>query len=728
MQYYALGNLSSYLKNNKVSLEKRESITKGILEGIAFLHKHKVVHRDLKPSNILVVDRKGIIIPKITDFGLSKQAEAVGKASRFTNSFAGGTLQYSSPEQLKGLPLKLNTDLWSFGAIAYEILTETTLFVATSNSTASAEWQNEITQNILHADISLQIESLPKPWNRIVTACLKRDMQDRAQNTSDLMLLFDQKDRTTTTVPVTEKPEIKTENKTNSSNDDATVIKGQTIPTEKQKQPKPSDKTVPIQEKNDLKKMLPIAALVGVLLLSTLLYFMFSGGKEEIKEQPLVIFKEGTLYGYKKGDQTFIKPQFLTAAEFVNDSAQVAVADSSYIIDFNGKWLATVTDSILLRKNITENTRKDALALDKLAWLNAKKKNTKVAYEKYLKEFKNGRYRKTATSAITNLDRSSNTESISSKILSWKELKKWANNEENMKNVTLLANKGNTNAQIRMGLIILSTANYDHKDKGELARDWFLKAANKGSVIAQNELSKLHDDYTGYLKNGKECLKWTKKAANQNHPESLFRLGYIYNLGYYGVTKDVDKSIELWIKSANKGHVAAMQYLANEYRSAEDYKNALKWYKKLAISAKPGDYEYHVAEDDIAEMYYLGNGVAKNYKEALKWYKKVANINVKGAFHYKYGIGRIYYYGGYGVTKNYKEALKWFKSAACEGCNPNFIGVTESQFMFGKMYEKGEGVTKNIDEAIKYYKLVAKAGFAQHHKDAAKALKRLNQL
>ena len=67
MQYYSLGNLSHYLKKNDVSLAKRESITKGILEGIAFLHEHKVVHRDLKPSNILVVDRQGDIIPKITD-------------------------------------------------------------------------------------------------------------------------------------------------------------------------------------------------------------------------------------------------------------------------------------------------------------------------------------------------------------------------------------------------------------------------------------------------------------------------------------------------------------------------------------------------------------------------------------------------------------------------------------------------------------------------------------
>ena len=234
MQYYALGNLSSYLKNNEVSLAKRESITKGILEGIAFLHEYKVVHRDLKPSNILVVDRRGEIIPKITDFGLSKQAEGDGKASRFTNSFAGGTLQYSSPEQLKGLPLKLNTDLWSFGAIAYEILTGKTLFEAQSQSTASAEWQNEITQKILHADVSKELESLPQNWRAVVSACLEKDVNNRVQNSTALfsMLSGDEKPKEQSvsdakTVVKGPKKEQKTANKSSKgNNDDETIIKG----------------------------------------------------------------------------------------------------------------------------------------------------------------------------------------------------------------------------------------------------------------------------------------------------------------------------------------------------------------------------------------------------------------------------------------------------------------------------------------------------------------------
>ena len=115
MQYYPDGNLSDAIKEG-LTAEQKEDIAKQLLEGIAFLHQHKVVHRDLKPSNILIVKHGGKMIPLITDFGLSKAAET-GDGSVFTNSFGGGTPRYSSPEQLQGKPLRLNTDLLSYGAI-----------------------------------------------------------------------------------------------------------------------------------------------------------------------------------------------------------------------------------------------------------------------------------------------------------------------------------------------------------------------------------------------------------------------------------------------------------------------------------------------------------------------------------------------------------------------------------------------------------------------------------
>ena len=184
MQYYPSGNLSSYLKSNDLSLESKETLIIGILKGIAHLHQHGVVHRDLKPSNILVVDRDGTIIPKITDFGLSKKANQ--RNANFTNSFAGGTLQYSSPEQLKGRPLKLNTDLWSFGCIAYEILKGEPLFTS-ENRTASAEAEKELVEAILSGNHIEKTKEVPSKWKNILDSCLELDAEKRVQNTTELL-------------------------------------------------------------------------------------------------------------------------------------------------------------------------------------------------------------------------------------------------------------------------------------------------------------------------------------------------------------------------------------------------------------------------------------------------------------------------------------------------------------------------------------------------------------
>ncbi len=110
-------------------------------------------------------------------------------------------MQYSSPEQLKGLPLKLNTDLWSFGAIAYEILSGNTLFEADTQGTASAEWQNAITQKILHEDVSEELQELPDKWKNVIITCLERDLNKRVQNTDALLGLVHNKEVTTRTTP-----------------------------------------------------------------------------------------------------------------------------------------------------------------------------------------------------------------------------------------------------------------------------------------------------------------------------------------------------------------------------------------------------------------------------------------------------------------------------------------------------------------------------------------------
>lgn len=188
MQFYKSGNLSAFLKNQSTNREQKNKILVQILQGIAYLHIHKVVHRDIKPSNILVVDRPGEgIIPKITDFGLSKRAEVDSEFLKFKNSFAGGTIEYCSPEQLRGSDIKFNTDLWSFGVIIFEVFTGKTVFDVDEFEEGTLGRQGKITEMIFSKDISNEFKKLPKEWKPIAELCLQRNQEKRPATGKDLL-------------------------------------------------------------------------------------------------------------------------------------------------------------------------------------------------------------------------------------------------------------------------------------------------------------------------------------------------------------------------------------------------------------------------------------------------------------------------------------------------------------------------------------------------------------
>lgn len=199
MQYYPDGNLTNAIKAGLTDGQK-EDIATQLLEGIAFLHEHKVVHRDLKPGNILIVRHGGKVIPLITDFGLSKAADT-GDGSVFSNSFGGGTQRYSSPEQLQGKLLRLNTDLWSYGAIVYELFTGEQLFSAGSGAANTAQADLEIYNKIVNGNVT-NLGRMPEKWRKVAERCLVVDADKRAKDAGEL-LQFVQKPMVQSAVEIT---------------------------------------------------------------------------------------------------------------------------------------------------------------------------------------------------------------------------------------------------------------------------------------------------------------------------------------------------------------------------------------------------------------------------------------------------------------------------------------------------------------------------------------------
>jgi serine/threonine protein kinase len=170
-------NLADFIKErssqNKIDLGASVGLLLQIAHGLAHLHEKGVAFCDLTPSNIFLSDVAGqaATTVKLMDFGIARY---INNQSDQKNESKVGTALYMSPEQSSQQPLDLRTDIYSFGVVAFELLTGKPPYKT------EVEYKVEFLHQMANVPSAKELnKEIPSSLDRLIRRCMEKDREHR---------------------------------------------------------------------------------------------------------------------------------------------------------------------------------------------------------------------------------------------------------------------------------------------------------------------------------------------------------------------------------------------------------------------------------------------------------------------------------------------------------------------------------------------------------------------
>ncbi|REL24270.1 tetratricopeptide repeat protein [Rhodohalobacter sp. SW132] len=173
-------NVDSSISNHSLSKStKSDQVLDAAIQiarGLCAAHQKGIIHRDIKPANIMITQAGEI---KILDFGLAK---TLGGNDLTREQSTLGTISYMSPEQIRGDELDHRTDIWSYGAVLYQLVTGRLPF--------GGDYEHSVMYSIINTDpppLKSRDGDLPGGLEDIVHRCLMKEPDDRYATADELL-------------------------------------------------------------------------------------------------------------------------------------------------------------------------------------------------------------------------------------------------------------------------------------------------------------------------------------------------------------------------------------------------------------------------------------------------------------------------------------------------------------------------------------------------------------